>query len=75
MSKLLISLAVLLLVCAVPLVASASRDYGVIKNQDSPHAKLKSVDLNDVRWTDGFWAQRFAQTRDITLPKLWELEP
>jgi len=52
---------------------SASHDCGVIKNQDSPHAKLKSVNLNDVRWTDGFWAQRFAQTCDVTLPKLWEL--
>ena len=68
-----ISLAASLLVCATSLVASTSRDYGVIKNQNSPQAKLKSVNLNDVRWTDGFWAQRFAQTRDVTLPKLWEL--
>ncbi len=45
----------------------------MIKNQDSPQAKLKSVDLKDVRWTEGFWAERFAQTRDVTLPKLWEL--
>jgi DUF1680 family protein len=67
------SLAASLLVCATSLVESASRDYGVIKNQDSPQAKLKSVDLKDVRWTDGFWAQRFALTRDVTLPKLWEL--
>lgn len=73
MLKLSISLTVSLLVCAMSFVASANRDYGVIKNQHSPHAKLKSVDLNNVRWTDGFWAQRFAQTRDITLPNLWEL--
>ncbi len=52
---------------------AANRDHGVIKNQDSPHAKLRSVDLRDVRWTDGFWANRFAQTRDVTLPRLWEL--
>jgi len=48
-------------------------DYGIIKNQNSPHAKLKSVDLKDVRWTDGFWADRFAKTCDVTLPRLWEL--
>ncbi|UCD00046.1 MAG: glycoside hydrolase family 127 protein [Phycisphaerales bacterium] len=51
----------------------ANRDYGVIKNQNSPHARLKSVNLNDVRWTEGFWAKRFAQTRQVTLPRLWEL--
>ncbi len=50
---------------------TAKRDYGVIKNLDSPYAKLKSVDLKDVHWTDGFWAGRFAQTRDVTLPRLW----
>jgi len=36
---------------------TAKRDYGVIKNQDSPYAKLKSVDLKEVHWTDGFWAE------------------
>jgi len=58
------------LTCSSP---AASRDYGVIKNQNSPLAKLKSVNLGDVKWTNGFWADRFAQTRDVTLPKLWEL--
>jgi hypothetical protein len=27
----------------------------------SPHIRLKSVSLDDVRWIDGFWAQRFDQ--------------
>lgn len=69
------------MICAITVLVSsvsaftqaANRDYGVIKNQDSPCAKLKSVDLKDVRWTEGFWAKRFAQTRDVTLPRLWEL--
>ncbi len=52
---------------------TAGRDYGIIKNQASPYAKLRSVNLSDVRWTEGFWADRFAQTRDVTLPRLWEL--
>jgi DUF1680 family protein len=64
---------VLLVVCVSSFVQAANRDYGVVKNQDSPQAKLRSVDLNDVRWTDGFWAERFKVTRDVTLPKLWEL--
>jgi len=52
---------------------TAKRDYGVIKNQDSPYAKLRSVDLRNVHWTEGFWAERFAQTCDVTIPRLWEL--
>ncbi|MHC4227266.1 MAG: glycoside hydrolase family 127 protein [Planctomycetota bacterium] len=59
--------------CIPSFARMGGRDYGVIKNQDSPHAKLKSVDFRDVRWTGGFWADRFAVNRNVTLPKLWEL--
>ncbi len=48
-------------------------DFGLIKNQASPHAALRSVDMASVRWTEGFWAGRFAQCRDVTLPHLWKL--
>ncbi len=65
--------AVLLLNCGPAHAGTTSRDYGVIKDQDSPYAKLRSVDLKDVHWTEGFWAKRFAQTREVTLPRLWEL--
>ena len=30
------------------------RDYGIIKTDRSPFAKMQSVDLRDVRWTEGF---------------------
>ena len=46
---------------------------GIIKNQSSPHARLRSVDLKSVRWTAGFWADRFKQCREVTLPRLYEL--
>jgi len=49
------------------------RDFGIIKTVDSPHASMRSVDLRDVRWTDGFWLQQFHTARDVTLPRLWEL--
>ncbi|HUV62975.1 MAG TPA: hypothetical protein VMW24_03700, partial [Sedimentisphaerales bacterium] len=55
--------AVILLNPGSALAGTANRDYGVIENQNSPYAKLKSVDLKDVRWTEGFWAMRFTQTR------------
>jgi iduronate 2-sulfatase len=53
--------------------AAPRRDFGLIKTDVSPLARLRSVDLGGVRWTDGFWADRFRQCREVTLPRLWEL--
>ncbi|MCU0916917.1 MAG: hypothetical protein MUC88_20505, partial [Planctomycetes bacterium] len=36
---------------------------GLTDTSASPHVKLRSVDLGAVRWTDGFWAERFEQCR------------
>jgi len=58
---------------AAPPAKPAARDYGVVKNQASPYAKLHGVDVSAVHWTSGFWANRFQQTRKVTLPRLWEL--
>ncbi|MBN1670179.1 MAG: glycoside hydrolase family 127 protein [Kiritimatiellae bacterium] len=46
-------------------------DRGIIDNASSPHSALRSVGLTDVKWTTGFWADRFAQCRDATLPHLY----
>jgi uncharacterized protein len=45
----------------------------IVRNSESPFAKLQSVDLPSVRWTDGFWADRYRQTAGVTLRTLWEL--
>jgi len=49
------------------------RDYGVVRNHSSPYCRLRSVDLRSVRWTSGFWAKRFKQCHEESLPHLWEL--
>ena len=49
-----------------------THDFGLVKNQDSPHAKLKSLDLRSVRWTRGFWADRFRQCVEVTIPHLYD---
>src|SRR4051794_14638954 len=38
-----------------------------------PHARLRSVVPEEVRWTRGFWADRFAECRDVMVPAMWEL--
>ncbi|MBC8869630.1 MAG: glycoside hydrolase family 127 protein [Planctomycetes bacterium] len=64
---------------AVTLVAIAgfgrsapAQERAIINNSQSPHSKLRSVDLSDVRWTDGFWKQKVDVVRNVTIPKMWE---
>lgn len=45
---------------------------GLVNTSKSPYAKLQSVGLNDVQWTKGFWAERFAVCRDAMVPQLWQ---
>ncbi|WP_235908358.1 aceric acid hydrolase [Roseiconus nitratireducens] len=37
------------------------------------HRTVELVRLSNVKWTDGFWQERFAICRDQTLPALWEI--
>ena len=49
---------------------------GITGNLHSPHMKLKSVDVDSVRWTSGVWAERFDTCASATIPHLWEkLQP
>jgi DUF1680 family protein len=56
---------------AVLLMLNASAQNGLVNTTNSPHAKLSSTRLNDVQWTMGFWAERFAVCRDAMVPQLW----
>ncbi len=53
-------------------VAIVSAQNSLVNTISSPHAKLNSIGLSDVRWTNGFWAERFAVCRDAMLPQLWQ---
>lgn len=39
----------------------------------SPSARLRGADPAAVKWLPGFWAQRFQQCHQVTLPHLWGL--
>jgi len=38
----------------------------------SSHAAIREIDVDNVRWTHGFWADRFNQARDVTIPFMWK---
>ena len=44
---------------------------GITNNLRSPHMKLRSVDMDSVRWTSGLWAERFDTCANATIQHLW----
>ncbi|WP_209404914.1 glycoside hydrolase family 127 protein [Pseudozobellia sp. WGM2] len=49
------------------------QDNGLVANTNSPFTKLKSVNLEDVKWTSGFWKEQFDIETQNTLPYMLDL--
>ncbi|MFT3870801.1 MAG: glycoside hydrolase family 127 protein [Nibricoccus sp.] len=69
--RLLIIPAVLLAV--VFSLSARAGEKSLIDTTRSPNAKMYMVDLGDVHWTSGFWAERFDVCRTTMVPHLWEI--
>jgi DUF1680 family protein len=46
---------------------------GLTDTSASPHVRLRSVDIDAVRWIDGFWAERFDWCRKVVIPNMGRL--
>lgn len=55
------------------LIFSQAQGSEIVDTTKSSHAKFQPIALNDVRWTEGFWADRFATLRGKSIPAMWEL--
>jgi len=69
--EVLVAAAVLAVVAGLCRLAVGQED-SVPKDSLSPHTKVRCVPLKDVRWTHGFWADRFNQARDVAIPFMWK---
>ena len=38
-----------------------------------PYRQVEPVRLSQVKWTDGFWKQRYAICRDKMVPSMWKI--
>lgn len=56
----------------VPALAGQTLHRGVIDTSRSPHVKVRNFDLDAVRWTKGFWGDRFELVAGKSLPGLWQ---
>jgi len=72
----------LIIVCFIALGAQAQEkaspqtaagDKALVNTKESKHAVLESVNMGDVHWTKGFWAERFEVCRDSMIPHLWRI--
>ncbi len=54
---------------AAPFCANAG-DRDLLDTTRSPSARMYMTDLADVRWTRGFWAERFETARTTMVPHM-----
>ena len=47
--------------------------FAVAVDSLRPHAMVRPIPLGEVRWTEGFWGDRFATCRDRSLPAMWAI--
>jgi DUF1680 family protein len=50
-----------------------AQEKSLTNTTKSSYAKLHSVDMNAVQWTNGFWAERFQVCRDSMVPNMWSI--
>ena len=50
-----------------------AQSNGLVNTSQSPYAKLSGVDMGNVQWTTGFWAERFKACQDSMIPHLWSV--
>ena len=49
-----------------------AQEKGLTNTSRSSYVKLKNVAMTDVRWTKGFWAERFEVYKDTLILNMWK---
>jgi DUF1680 family protein len=58
---------------SLALNSSQAQDKALTNNSKSKFAQLKSLNMQDVTWTKGFWADRFKVATEIMVPNMWAI--
>ncbi|MFD2720628.1 glycoside hydrolase family 127 protein [Hymenobacter monticola] len=72
-SNSVIRLGILGLGLALAAVPAKAQQKALVNTSTSTHAKLSSVDMGSVQWTNGFWAERFDVCQKSMIPTMWAL--
>lgn len=68
-----ISLFVPLLLLCLNIGCASANDKQTAVPSRPQYAKLSDTAIDDVHWTDGFWAERFNLCHDVMIPNMWTL--
>jgi DUF1680 family protein len=52
---------------------SNGQGKGLVNTSQSSHAHLHGTDLDAVKWTQGFWADRFKVCQETMVPNIWKV--
>lgn len=61
---------IILTACILIFSQSFAQDKSLVNTSQSPYAKLKSINMGDVQWTTGFWAERFKVCKESMVPHM-----
>lgn len=50
-----------------------AQEKGLINNSNTPNMELKSIDFEDCKWTDGFWAEKQKVCNEAMIPHLKQM--
>ncbi|RKR14346.1 hypothetical protein CLV91_0421 [Maribacter vaceletii] len=65
---------VLLVAIAIAMLqASYGQEKAVLNNSKTPYMRLKTIDINDCQWIDGFWADKLKLAHKTMIPNLGRL--
>ena len=53
--------------------SSSAQEKALVNNINSPFVKLHSLNMTDVAWTKGFWADRFKVATETMVPNMWAI--
>ncbi len=51
----------------------SGQTLGLTNTTQSPYAKMHNLNIQDVQWTNGFWAERFNVCKDTMLLNMWRI--
>lgn len=54
-------------------IEMSAQDKGLVNTSESPYANHKPINMTDVRWTEGFWAERFDVCEHSMVPHMMEM--
>lgn len=72
-SRLLVFPTFVLIVLFSKAFTASAQDKALVNNSKSSYAKLHGVNMNDVTWTKGFWADRFKVATETMVPNMWAI--